>query len=601
MNNDEKASMHTVDIDSMKALQVKGEQERKSNPVFLEAETIYQALKPKHGDVADVRLRELAQEEAEAHQRAQDAKKKLEEINQDNAKNLEELLRLKGEAETIKYKGAHVNDQATKVIYPKVEPREVADMLESVTTWRAIMVGRPKGASGDSPNSAFDKIPVYYFDPKTGLYESSVKAVERLMLAVDNRLTDRSRKDIYAWLRIDAPNLNYDRDPDYVAFNNRLYDMHQRKLVHYSPDHPILSKLPFDFKEDATTEPEFGKGEKRWKLSTWIEELATNEKGELDPNKQRLIWSILACALHLASPDELAFWLIDDGHGRSGKGTFQALVRNLAGVDNVASLKIAEFGQRFRSVALTKPVVIGDDNPPTYIEDNSVFRAAVTHDEVFIETKGKQGYSIYPHSLIIESMNNFPKFKDTTFANLRRQRIIKFEHEYTESEANPAIKNEYINDPRLLQWLALEIITKEQKGEISVKNIPNTHESDALLEDMQRDNDPVFNFVSLLLNGQINSTVFSVDALYCIFLDWNETTEHVKVSMRPRRFTTELKQSATKLGWCFLSKNIPAKLLPLDHMDVTDFDGLSLNARAIYTSFSKATLSSRNKSIIYKP
>lgn len=587
------SNLTPVDFSDMQALEKKAKENEENDPISLDAARIYENLRDDHPRISEDRLRKLARETAENHQQASELKEEMAQGMQ--SASLEEILHSK--AEIFKLENAKVNKNATKVVLPKIESRDVADMLEEVTEWRVIVIGRPKGEQ-DLPSDAFDKAPVYYYNPKTKLYDKSRKDIEKLMLSVENTLTERARNDVYEWIRIESDSLAYVTSPRFIPFRNGVYDMQQHKLTPFSPKHPFLYKLPFDYNPKATKEPEFGS--KHWKLSKWINALSMSD-GYFDENKNKLIWQILACALHLHSPaGDLAFWLIDNGHGRSGKGTFQELITSLAGASNVGSLKIAEFGHRFRTMALLKPVIIGDDNPPTYIADNSNFRSAVTHDPVHIEAKGKQGYDIYPQSLIIESMNNFPKFKDTTFANLRRQRVIKFGHEFKEDEFDPNIRGKYMKDPKLLEWLALEIITEEEAGTLDIDNIVNTSESEELLEGMQRDNDPVFNFASELLTGDIKSTVFSTDLIYSIFLAWNEDSEHVAINMRPRRFKNELKQSVEKLGWKFMAKNIPSDMLPAAKMDPTDFDSFTPRARDIYNESGKRW-SDRNKSIIYKP
>lgn len=588
------SNLTPVDFSDMQALEKKAKENEENDPISLDAARIYENLRDDHPRISEDRLRKLARETAENHQQASELKEEMAQGMQ--SASLEEILHSK--AEIFKLENAKVNKNATKVVLPKIESRDVADMLEEVTEWRVIVIGRPKGEQ-DLPSGAFDKAPVYYYNPKTKLYDKSRKEIEKLMLSVENTLTERARNDVYEWIRIESDSLAYVTSPRFIPFRNGVYDMQQHKLTPFSPKHPFLYKLPFDYNPKATKEPEFGS--KHWKLSKWINALSMSD-GYFDENKNKLIWQILACALHLHSPaGDLAFWLIDNGHGRSGKGTFQELITSLAGASNVGSLKIAEFGHRFRTMALLKPVIIGDDNPPTYIADNSNFRSAVTHDPVHIEAKGKQGYDIYPQSLIIESMNNFPKFKDTTFANLRRQRVIKFGHEFKEGEFDPNIRGKYMKDPKLLEWLALEIITEEEAGTLDIDNIVNTSESEELLEGMQRDNDPVFNFASELLTGDIKSTVFSTDLIYSIFLAWNEDSEHVSINMRPRRFKNELKQSVEKLGWKFMAKNIPSDMLPAAKMDPTDFDSFTPRARDIYKRVSSKSWSDRNKSIIYKP
>ncbi len=61
------------------------------------------------------------------------------------------------------------------------------------------------------------------------------------------------------------------------------------------------------------------------------------------------------------------------GDGSNGKGTYQQLLYNLIGPQNIATLKINQFSERFKLALLVEKVaVIGDDvGAGIYIDDSS--------------------------------------------------------------------------------------------------------------------------------------------------------------------------------------------------------------------------------------
>lgn len=58
-----------------------------------------------------------------------------------------------------------------------------------------------------------------------------------------------------------------------------------------------------------------------------------------------------------------AVFLIDSKKGSAGKGTFEALLENIAGSNNYATIKLNQFEKApILATIVNKPLVIGDDN-----------------------------------------------------------------------------------------------------------------------------------------------------------------------------------------------------------------------------------------------
>ncbi|MFB6026109.1 hypothetical protein, partial [Lactobacillus delbrueckii] len=239
-----KNDLTTIDLFSTEqAMEQKAKEQEKNDPISLEAARIYEDLRDNHPKIKENRLRKLAREAAEKHQQA--LKRKEETAQGMQGTSLEEVLRSK--AEILKLENARVDGRATKVVLPKIESRDVADMLKEATEWRVIVIGLPKGGEQSLPSDAFDTAPVYYYNPKTKLYDKSRKNIEKLMLCVENTLTERARNDVYEWIRVESDSLAYVTSPRFIPFRNGVYDMQQHKLTPFSPKHPFLYKLPFNY------------------------------------------------------------------------------------------------------------------------------------------------------------------------------------------------------------------------------------------------------------------------------------------------------------------------------------------------------------------
>ena len=147
------------------------------------------------------------------------------------------------------------------------------------------------------------------------------------------------------------------------------------------------------------------------------------------------------------------FFLSEDG--KTGKSTFQRLISNLVGSSNTSSLKIKEFESDFKlASAYGKTLVIGDDNnPKDFNETSENFKSVVTGDNVLLNPKGKEPFSTVLTPFVIQSMNGLPRFRDITDGLQRRLRIIRFNHVYKGDKNNRLIKEKYIHDKRLLEFI----------------------------------------------------------------------------------------------------------------------------------------------------
>ena len=587
-----------------------------------ECQKLIKEVMDSYGILKTMELEKVANKVAEAHQTGRELEYELalalanhnagkkDKLTLTQEEIIRKLAKIKSNKEAYIYCKTKKNGASKlyAILPAMTEARDIADFLETYLDWHTVKVGVPK--HGEVDQKEYDRAQLYYYNQDTGLYESSMKQMQRYVLAANRDTKSRTRNEALDFLYYESDNFAYIADKNYVSFKNGVFSMKEKRLLPYSPDQVILNKLPYNYNPNLTEEPSFG----GWTLTGWLKDLA-KVNGVVDENKLQLLWQILACALHLyGPPGDLAFWLIDEGQGRSGKGTFQALVKGLAGEVNVGALKLKEFQEKFRIKALLKPVVIGDDNPPGgFIDDISVYRSATSHERVTIEDKNEKAFDIYPQALILQSMNGFPKFRDRTPANLRRQRIIKFEHQLTEKEANSKIKDEYIHDPKLLEWLAQEIIRKELAGELDIERIADTEESRKLRQELQKNSDPVYDFFDQLIHqNNFDSVCFGIHYLFETYLKWSETKEHVPRKIGRLAFAKELKTAASMLGWESISKGVPKKMLPgtvrdghiTRNMELSDLHRmyhLKGDDPDPLESFNDSDLDDRQKAIVYNP
>lgn len=436
-----------------------------------------------------------------------------------------------------------------RVVIPPVSPREITYKLAETLNFAVL---------GSSPEEK-DKAPLVMYNLDEGIYQSYTRLMEQLILAIEDRTSQRSRKEILNWLRIEAAAKQVIKSRDLVAVGNGVVDTSTNELKPYSPNLVFTSKVATEFHPEVE-EPTFN----GWKFSEWIEELAGG-----DPDKSTLIWQMIACVVRPNCTSNVMFLMVDThGQGRTGKSTLEQLLENLVGDGNFASLKLEEFDNDFLlAQAFGHGLIIGDDNQPKgYIDNGSKLKSIVTNDIVLVNPKGISPFTTRFYCTIVQSMNGMPRFKDTTGGLYRRFRIIQFNKQYEDTPANRKIKDEYINDPQLLQWILKQALT------INIDTIIETKESQEMVHETQLDNDAVAYFVENYFD-EFQSTRLPVKFLFQFFLAAMEA-ENSKQALKQNTFTKQLKPILEAKGWHYSRNNLkPGEQFKEDDLNlINQFD-----------------------------
>src|SRR5699024_7089355 len=183
--------------------------------------------------------------------------------------------------------------------------------------------------------------------------------------------------------------------------------------------------------------PQFDDG---WNAEDCLMEIANNDVEVLI-----LLWQVIADTINGNYSRKRSIWLV--GEGSYGKSTYQDLIRNVIGIENVAGLKIEQFtsnasGQNFNLSMLEGKVAnIADDvQSNMYIDDSSNFNSLVSNDPVIVEHKGKSGYLVQFNMTLIFSTNGLPRIKNKTHGTYRRMLIVPFLASFDGKEVNYNIK-----------------------------------------------------------------------------------------------------------------------------------------------------------------
>ena len=439
-------------------------------------------------------------------------------------------------AERLRAEGDLWRDVNTKITedgnikVPRMPPRTIADILKKYLITAVI---------GDSDKEV-DRSLIYFYNIDTGIYSALTRPIEKLCLAVDRRAGMRERKEAIEYIRLESPRKSLNTDSHLIVCNNGIFNKNTGKLEPFSPNYFFTAKIATDYNPDAK-EPIYND----WRASEWFKQLSDNDKA-----KYTLIWQLIASAFNGNFLQPYAFFLVDDGIGRTGKGTFQEMLMSVVGPGNFASLRLKEFESEFKlASALGVSLIIGDDNNPNdYHEENSNFKSMVTGDIILVNPKGLPPYTAKSHALIVQSMNGLPKLKDTTGGNLRRFIVIKFNHQYEDTPEGRRIKDDYIKRKEFREWLLKEAV------KVDIEHLAITDESKSAVEKLKTENDPVAFFMETYF-PELKSERIPTAFLFKFYQATNKFETGQIGSMTQRTFTKKVIKLLPP-GWSYSKKDM---------------------------------------------
>lgn len=446
----------------------------------------------------------------------------------------------------LKEQGQNWRDEHVKVLkngeerIQHVPPRTIADILKRYVIFAVI----------GKKEKDFEKANLAYYDLDAGIYKYNVTNIQKLIIAVERSTSIKQRRETMEYLRLEAQRKRPSDDSNLIIVGNGVFNKKTKKLEPYNPRYIFTSKISTNYNPDAQ-EPNF----KGWSLSEWFKDIAENDK-----DKETLLWQSLACSINPNLTPDVAIFLVDNGQGRTGKSTFERLLENLVGIDNHAPLKLKEFEEDFKLAnAQGVKLIIGDDNNPNdYNKTSENFKRVATGETVLINPKGQPPFSTQFNCFIVQSMNGLPRFKDDSDALLRRIKIIKFNHQYNDSTANKDIKEKYIKDKRLLEWILSKVIVMD------FDFMTDTEESRQEIKELKIANDPVAYYVNTYVD-ELKSlrvpTMFHFK-LFQATSDYENNPQKMKQST----FTRRLKPLLEAKGYTYSKNN----LAPLTYWNVDD-------------------------------
>ncbi|MDE1710054.1 phage/plasmid primase, P4 family [Staphylococcus cohnii] len=316
------------------------------------------------------------------------------------------------------------------------------------------------------------------YQSEKGIYTQNTAIIKRIISWLEPRHNEKKAQEVIYHLTNMVDVIDKTNEPHLIPVNNGVFNRKTMKLESFTPNYVFTTKISTNYIDNPKAPVING-----WSFDSWLEEVACSDREVFT-----LLWQVINDSLNGNYTRKKAIFLVGDGN--NAKGTFQTLLTNLIGFDNVASLKVNEFDQEFKLGVLEgKTLVIGDDVPVgVNIEDSSNFNSVVTGDPVLVNIKNKQPYRTVFRTTVIQSTNGMPRFKNKTGGTNRRLLIVPFNADFNGTKENPDIKEKYLADKKVLEYVLHKAINLNFNKFI----LPRV--SAELLEEYVQDNDPVYDF-----------------------------------------------------------------------------------------------------------
>ena len=423
------------------------------------------------------------------------------------------LLTTKG----FNWKELHKPTEKTDISEIKIPPREIAKIL--METCYFSLIGKRS-----------ETAPISVYDTEKGIYTTSKRHINMLIQGVEECSTHK-QKEIYNQLILILHRHDKYEEPfndkNYSIFKNGIYNHTTLKLEPFTPRKVFLSRINVNYNPNVK-EPIF----EDWSFSKWLDEISD---GDLD--KYKLIWQIFGTVIRPNFNNKTAFFVYDD-KSNTGKSTFLRLLMNLVGEENTSALDLAQIEDRFYpATAEGKSLIIGDDNDRRlYLDKSNNFKRIVSGEYINVEKKGQDGYQTKYNTTIVQSMNGIPKFGTIDQGLLKRIVIIKFAKQYTGENINLNVKDKYIYNEKLLEFIAYIAINTK------IGQIVQTKENKELLAELELISDPIKAFYNEIICEELQSNLLPSLFLYKLYIDWCKYTQGIKTKLSQRSFTSRLKE-----------------------------------------------------------
>ena len=381
---------------------------------------------------------------------------------------------------------------------------------------------------GDTDNS---DLFVYQADGvNEGIYTSDIKMIKRLIRLYNHRATIRYVDEVIDILSSNAPCCMANSDKNLIAVNNGIFNYETKTLIPFSPDVVFTSKSRVNYNPKASNVVIHNDTDGTdWDVETWVSDLSDN------PEIVDLIWQVIGASIRPNIRWNKVVCLYSE-QGNNGKGTLCRLIRNLCGSGNTASISFDSFGKEFALEQLThvSAIVTDENTTKTFSKETAALKAIITGDCFAVNRKFKPIITMKFSGLMVQCVNDLPKFGDRSESFYRRLLFIPFEKCFTGAERQ-YIKDDYLSRDDVLEYVLYKILN------MNYDQFSDPVDCQTILAGYKIFNDPVRDFLDDILSQLVWSLV-PYSFLYDLYKSWFKENYPSGQVMNRKSFLNDVKE-----------------------------------------------------------
>ena len=323
---------------------------------------------------------------------------------------------------------------------------------------------------------------IYSYNFSEGIYTGQEAYINRAIAKLEYRFDPRKYTQVHKFLKTQLPYTKKLENKNLIAVNNGVFNKVSKKLEPFNPNYFITSKLATNY-NTAAINNYLNIKDNYFDVDKWFLSIANG-----DEELVKVLWEIVNEATNPNHTREKMAILY--GEGNNGKGTFQTMLINLIGIENISTLTPHEFSGEFKLEMLQGKVCnIGDDISNKYLDDMSNLMSIVTGDPVAVNRKGKSVITARFKLFNLFSANKLPKVRNKSQGTYRRLLIVPFNADFNGQVQDRRIKDEYLKNSTILEYILYTAL------HLDFEKFSNPRATERMLEEYKEDNDYIYSFV----------------------------------------------------------------------------------------------------------
>ena len=323
---------------------------------------------------------------------------------------------------------------------------------------------------------------IYSYNFSEGIYTGQEAYINRAIAKLEYRFDPRKYTQVHKFLKTQLPYMKKLENKNLIAVNNGVFNKVSKKLEPFNPNYFITSKLATNY-NTAAINNYLNIKDNYFDVDKWFLSIANG-----DEELVKVLWEIVNEATNPNHTREKMAILY--GEGNNGKGTFQTMLINLIGIENISTLTPHEFSGEFKLEMLQGKVCnIGDDISNKYLDDMSNLMSIVTGDPVAVNRKGKSVITARFKLFNLFSANKLPKVRNKSQGTYRRLLIVPFNADFNGQVQDRRIKDEYLKNSTILEYILYTTL------HLDFEKFSNPRATERMLEEYKEDNDYIYSFI----------------------------------------------------------------------------------------------------------